>query len=153
MRGQPLCRSRAHSPIWTRVMKDIFLVLFGFVLGWLPAWANRRRRLKTHWSAIRAELDLCSERASALLHDAVQSPLYRLPSSAYLASFPALLTEGALTESEYSTMGRFFCQVGRHQPGAGQRRGHACIQRCGRSQPGVSTKPAESRAPCPATRR
>ena len=92
-------------------MKEIFLVLFGFVLGRVPGWLDRRRRLKTHWSVIRSEIELCRERASTLLNDAVKSPLYRLPLLAYEVSFPVLLTEGALSEAESLTMGRFFCQV------------------------------------------
>ncbi|MCI0564004.1 MAG: hypothetical protein MN733_36475, partial [Nitrososphaera sp.] len=92
-------------------MKEALLVLFGFVLGLVPTWLDRKRRLKTHWSVIRAEMELCRERASTLLNDAIQSPLYRLPLSAYEASFPFLLAEGALSEPESLTMGRFFCQV------------------------------------------
>ena len=92
-------------------MKEVLLVLFGFVLGFIPTWLDRKRRLKTHWSVIRAEIELCREKAVALLNDAIQSPLYRLPSSAYETSFPVLLTEGALSESESLTMGRFFSQV------------------------------------------
>ncbi len=92
-------------------MKEALLVLFGFVLGLVPTWLDRKRRLKTHWSVIRAEMELCRERASTLLNDAIQSPLYRLPLSAYEASFPILLAEGALSEPESLIMGRFFCQV------------------------------------------
>jgi len=92
-------------------MKEVFLVLFGFMLGQFPAWLDRKRRLKTHWSVIRAEMELCREKASALLNDAIQSPLYRLPLSAYGESFPVLLSEGALSEAESLTIGRFFCQI------------------------------------------
>ena len=86
-------------------------MLLGFALGLVPVWLDRKRRLKTHWSAIRAELELCRERASTLLRDSIRSPLYRLPLSAYQSSFAVLLAEGALSESEVLTMGRFFCQV------------------------------------------
>ena len=92
-------------------MKEVLLILFGFALGHVPAWLDRKRRLKTHWSAIRAELELCRERASALLEDSIRSPLYRLPLSAYQSSFSILLAEGALSEVDALTMGRFFCQV------------------------------------------
>lgn len=92
-------------------MKEVFLVLFGFVLGLVPTWLDRKRRLRTHWSVIRGEMELCRERASTLLSDSIQSPLYRLPLSAYEASFPVLLAEGALSETESLTMGRFFCHV------------------------------------------
>lgn len=60
---------------------------------------------------IRGELELCRERASTLLSDSIRSPLYRLPLSAYEVSFPLLLAEGALSETESLTMGRFFSQV------------------------------------------
>jgi hypothetical protein len=92
-------------------MKEALLVLFGFALGLWPTWLDRKRRLKTHWVALRAELQLCRERASTLLEDAIQSPLYRLPSITYEATFPVLLAEGALTEAQSLTIGRFFCQV------------------------------------------
>lgn len=92
-------------------MKEALFVLLGFILGCVPIWLDRKRKLKTHWAAIRAEFNLCHERASALLHDAISSPLYRLPISTYQSSFSILLAEGALSESEVLTMGRFFCQV------------------------------------------
>ena len=92
-------------------VKEFLLVLFGFVLAHVPIWLDRKRRLKTHWSVIRGEIELCRERASTLLTDAIQSPLYRLPLSAYETSFPVLLSEGALSEVESLTMGRFFSQV------------------------------------------
>lgn len=92
-------------------MREALLVLFGFVLGRVPTWLDRKRKLKTHWSVVRGELELCRERTSTLLNDSVQSPLYRLPLSAYEASFPVLLAEGALSEAESLTMGRFFYQV------------------------------------------
>lgn len=94
-----------------KAMKEAFLVLFGFMLGHIPTWLDRKRRLKTHWSVIRAEMELCRERASALLNDSIQSPLYRLPLSAYGVSFPVLLSEGALSETESLIIGRFFCQI------------------------------------------
>ncbi|MGH9426890.1 MAG: hypothetical protein ACRD2L_11390 [Terriglobia bacterium] len=92
-------------------MKEFLLVLFGFVLAHVPIWLDRKRRLKTHWSVIRGEIELCRERASSLISDSIQSPLYRLPLSAYETSFPVLLSEGALSEGESLTMGRFFSQV------------------------------------------
>ena len=92
-------------------MKEVLLVLLGFALGFVPVWLDRKRRLKTHWSAIRAELELCRERASTLLRDSIRSPLYRLPLSAYQSSFSVLLADGDLSEPEVLTIGRFFCQV------------------------------------------
>jgi hypothetical protein len=46
-----------------------------------------------------------------LLNDAVQSPLYRLPLVAYEVSFPVLLSEGALSEEELLSVGRFYGQA------------------------------------------
>ena len=92
-------------------MREALLILFGFALGLLPAWFDRKRKLRTHWGAVRAELDLCRERAWALLNDSVQSPLYRLPLAAYETSFPILLAEGALSEEALLAVGRFYAQA------------------------------------------
>jgi len=92
-------------------MKEALLILFGFLLATAPRWFDRKRRVKTHWSAIRAELELCRERAETLINDAIQSPLYRLPLLAYGASFPVLLADGAMSEPESLVLGRLFCQV------------------------------------------
>ena len=92
-------------------MKEVFLVLFGYTIGFVQTWVNRKRRIKTHWSVIRAEVDLCHERASNFFYGNVWSPLYRLPVSAYKASFPVLLGDGALSETEYLILGRFYDQA------------------------------------------
>jgi hypothetical protein len=91
-------------------MKEALLVLFGFSLGLIPTWFDRKRKLRTHSAAIRAELELCRERAISLLNDSVRSPLYRLPLAAYQISFPTLLAEGALSEQELLSVGRFYGQ-------------------------------------------
>lgn len=92
-------------------MAEALLILFGFALGSLPSWLDRRRKLRAHWAALRAELQLCHERATALLKDAVAAPLYRLPLSAYEVSFSVLLGEGALSENEALNVGRFCAQA------------------------------------------
>jgi hypothetical protein len=92
-------------------MKELLLILFGFVLGLVPTWLDRKRRLRTHWAAIRAEVELCREKASSLTTDSVQSPLYRLPVMAYEASLPVLLAEGAVSETELLAVGRFYGQI------------------------------------------
>lgn len=92
-------------------MKELLLVLLGFFLGLVPPWFQRKRRLKTHWCALRAEIDQCKEKAETLLKDGVMSPLYRLPVMTYQASFPVLLADGAVKENEVSVIGRFFSQV------------------------------------------
>lgn len=89
-------------------MKELFLVLLGFLLGQVPPWHARKRRMKTHWSALRAEIDQCQEKAETLLRDNIMSPLYRLPVMTYQASFPVLLVDGAVEQSEVLAIGRFF---------------------------------------------
>jgi len=90
------------------ILKQLLLILFGFLLGFIPPWCRRKRRLKTHWCALRAEIDQCKEKAETLLGDKVMSPLYRLPLLAYQISFPVLLADGALEESEAVIVGKFF---------------------------------------------
>ncbi len=92
-------------------MTELAFAIFGFLLGLLPPWFNRKRRLKTHWCALRAEMMLCKEKAETLLNDNVMSPLYRLPVIAYQVSYPVLLADGAVAEEEVLILGRFFEQV------------------------------------------
>jgi hypothetical protein len=92
-------------------MKEVLLILFGFLLGTMPPWLTRKHRLKTHWCALRADIDQCKEKAETLLRDQVMSPLYRLPLIAFKVSFPVLLADGAVNENEVRTIGRFFSWV------------------------------------------
>lgn len=92
-------------------MKEIGFLLLGFVLGRVPGWLDRKRKLKTHWCAIRAEMEMCKERAEIFLKDTKQSPLYRFPVVAFETSYPILLAEGAVTEIEVLTLGRFSSHV------------------------------------------
>ena len=92
-------------------MKEALLILLGFVLGLVPTWLDRKRKLQTHWAAIRAEVELCREKAAILVSDSIQSPLYRLPVMAYEASLPVLLADGAVSEAELFAVGRFYGQV------------------------------------------
>ena len=89
-------------------MKELLLILFGFFLGMIPPWFARKRRLKAHWCALRADIAQCKEKAETLLRDNVMSPLYRLPLISYQVSFPVLLADGAVTENEIIIIGRFF---------------------------------------------
>jgi hypothetical protein len=86
-------------------------VVAGFIIATAVTWLDRKRRLKTHWSVIRAELELCRERAQTLLDDPKHSPLYRLPTWAHEVSFPVLLAEGVVTEDEALVLGRCFAQI------------------------------------------
>ncbi|HEX9810875.1 MAG TPA: hypothetical protein VGA88_02150 [Burkholderiales bacterium] len=51
------------------------------------------------------------EKAETLRADTIQSPLYRLPLIAYQTSYAVLLADGAVSESEVLTLGRFFSLV------------------------------------------
>jgi hypothetical protein len=91
--------------------KEVLLILIGFVLGFIPSWLDRKRRLKTHLQAIRAEMQLVRERANMLLNDNVMAPLYRFPVSTYQTSFPVLLAEGVLSEKGAHSLGDHYCQA------------------------------------------
>lgn len=92
-------------------MKELLFLVAGFILAHVPGLFDRRRKLKTHWHAIRAEMMLCKEKAEILLKDGILAPLYRFPIVAYSTSFPFLLVEGAVTEDEVMKIGRCFDQV------------------------------------------
>ena len=89
-------------------MYEVIFVLLGFFLALIQPWFLRKRRLKTHWAALRAELNLCQESVMMFHNDKVMAPLYRLPLKAYEASFPVLLADGAVAEDEALTLSRCF---------------------------------------------
>ncbi len=91
--------------------KDVLLVLVGFVLAFVPPWLDRKRRLRTHLLAIRAEMQLARERAEMLLTHNILAPLYRLPVSAFRTAFPILVAEGILSEDDSHALGSYLCQV------------------------------------------
>ena len=86
-------------------------LLTGFILALVQPWLSRKRRLRTHWSAIRAEIDGCSHKAKTLLADKVTAPLYRLPTVAYETSFPVLLVDGAISEEDITIVSDFYDMV------------------------------------------
>lgn len=92
-------------------MYELAFTIFGFLLGLIPPWFLRKRRLRTHWCALRAEMSQCKEKVETLLKDNVQSPLYRLPLTAYQASYPILLADGAVGENEVLVLSRFYSLV------------------------------------------
>lgn len=92
-------------------LRDVLLLVLGFVLGLIPTWWSSKRKTRTHWAALRAEIAFCSARALIYMKDEVQAPLYRLPTQAYSASLPVLLGEGEVTESDMSALLDFYCQV------------------------------------------
>lgn len=89
-------------------MKEALLILFGFILAFAPNWLDRKRKLRSHWHAISAELSLIEEKADAYLSHGIMAPLYRLPHKTYDTSFQMLLTEGAITGNEVISIERFY---------------------------------------------
>lgn len=81
--------------------------VIGIVVGHLPAWFDRKRRIKKHWEALRAEIKFCSSEASGYLRDQVKAPLTRLPTIALDKSLSVLLTEGVVKEAELEVLSRF----------------------------------------------
>ncbi len=55
-------------------VEEIVLVLVGFLLAQVPLWADPRRRMRSHWAALRAEILLCRDHAKTLLHDGYMAP-------------------------------------------------------------------------------
>ena len=80
--------------MWEQFFVSVGLVVLGFGLGRLPPWLDRRRRVRSHWQALRGELLLSTERVNTFLDDNVKAPLYRLPTRAFDAALKALLSEG-----------------------------------------------------------
>lgn len=98
------------SGIETELIKAIGPLL-GAVIGFLLAggerWIGRKRRLRVHWQAIRAEMMLCKEKVETFRKDKVLSPLYRFPDVTTRTAFPILLSEGNLNEHEALAVGRY----------------------------------------------
>jgi hypothetical protein len=92
-------------------MKDVALVVVGFILTLFPAWVERRRRMRGHWGALAAEAEICERLAGAYLADGVPAPLYRLPEAAFSVSFPALLAEGVIGRLEAGQLTEFRAAV------------------------------------------
>ena len=92
-------------------MKEIGLVLLGFVISLVPVLFERRRRAKAHWSALSAEADISGRLAGIYLRDKVAAPLYRLPVEAFTVSFPALLADGAIAKDEITDLAWFWGRV------------------------------------------
>jgi hypothetical protein len=90
---------------------EVALVVLGAILGFIPAYFERRRRMRAHWAALRAEAEICGRMAQAYLTDGVAAPLYRLPEAAFSVSFPALLADGALGTEETTELAGFWAEV------------------------------------------
>lgn len=83
-------------------------VLVGFGLGLVPPWLDRKRRLRVHFSAMKAEMNICADLAATYLRDNVQAPLCRLPTDAYSTALSALLLDGALEEPESRALAEYY---------------------------------------------
>ncbi len=82
-----------------------------FFLVMIYDYFRTRRRRRSHFAALKAELDFCRELAHAYQRDNVAAPLYRLPTMAYAHSLPALLSEAALSKGEVMHILTFFNEV------------------------------------------
>jgi hypothetical protein len=85
--------------------------IVGFFLASGHEWWLRKRKIRAHWGAIRAEMTLCKEKADTFINTPVQAPLYRFPVMAVQTAFPILLVEGSLNEQEALAVGRYSSQV------------------------------------------
>src|SRR5438132_4621835 len=95
-------------------VKDILLILLGFALANAAGWFDRRRKIKTHWHALRAEIILAMRQARDFLDSDVMSPLYRYPTDAFEKAFRLLLVEGAVGEEEFLVLNLLFSAVQEH---------------------------------------
>ena len=97
---------------WPEFWEALVGVVLGFFLaqGW-EGW-QRHRRSKGHWAALRAEIHFCREAAETYERPPlVKAPLYRLPTTTYAHSFPVLLADAAVVETQASSLIRFFSEV------------------------------------------
>jgi len=61
--------------------------------------------------ALRAEIEFCRRLAETYVRDRVIALLYRLPTTAYSQSFPVLLSDAAVAETEVQSLMQFFSEV------------------------------------------
>jgi hypothetical protein len=76
-----------------------------FLLGQSAMALQRRRALRLHRGALRAEINLCARAAGTYLRDGIAAPLYRLPTFVFPVSLPILL--GSLTERSVEDLESF----------------------------------------------
>lgn len=82
-----------------------------FIFSGVKDWRARCQKRKSHWCALRAEIEVCRDKAETYLRDNIIAPLYRLPTIAYSQSFPALLSDAAVAEGEVKSLIEFFTEV------------------------------------------
>ena len=94
---------------------EIFTALLGVVVGFVLSegskvfWSSRTN--KTNFKAIRAEIEFCKEIAEVYLSQNIMAPLYRMPTKAYEASLPQLLSSSAIEEEELKAVQKFYMEV------------------------------------------
>jgi hypothetical protein len=86
-------------------------VIVGALLTWIPAWLDRKRRIKANWHIIDQDIVLSHGRLSTLAEEKVLSPLYRLPMLGYEISLPGLVGDSAIGPDQYLVLSDFFLQV------------------------------------------
>ena len=92
-------------------MEKLIFIVIGFILGQLPGWFDRKRKIRTYFAALRAETHVIKEKSERYLKDNVISPLFRLPTESFKTSYPILLVEGVLKEKEIHDLSLFYSQV------------------------------------------
>ena len=91
-------------------MEKLIFIVIGFILGQLPGWFDRKRKIRTYFAALRAETHVIKEKSERYLKDNVISPLFRLPTESFKTSYPILLVEGVLKEKEIHDLSLFYSQ-------------------------------------------
>ena len=65
------------------IVETVVGVVFGFALSEAKNGLARRRRATVHWTALKAEVEICSKLANRFFEDNIAAPLYRLPMEAF----------------------------------------------------------------------
>lgn len=89
-------------------MEKVGLVVFGFILAFIPKWLDRKRKIRSHWNAISIEVERIEIKTNELITAKIAAPLYRLPLKCYETSFSMLLTEGAVSKDEVQALEDFY---------------------------------------------
>lgn len=108
---------------WTGIIG----VIIGFVLGHFASYYEKVQRRRFHIAALRAEINLCERQARNYLTDPVAAPLYRLPTAAFSASFPAVLIDGGISRSAVEDLESFALFV--HEINRGLDNVHRAVER------------------------
>lgn len=93
------------------IIAAIIGVIAGFALSEIKSWLTYRKKLTSHWAAIRTEVGACHAKAKMFLADNIMAPLYRLPTMAYTNCVPNLLVDGEISEQELNSISAFYSQV------------------------------------------